>query len=121
MEAGQAEIITLPYRVSASLSVEPAPGHTAGHAVLRLESRGERAYFTGDAFHHPVQATQPELCLPGCDDPGQAAETRQALLARLEGEQAYLFPAHFSAPHYGRVQRADAGFTFAPGTPGALA
>ncbi len=68
--AGRARIITAPFAVSDSLTVETAPGHTAGHALLRLESLGERAYFTGDAFHHPVQVERPELCLPGCDDLG---------------------------------------------------
>ncbi len=119
--AGQARIITPPFTVSDSLTIETAPGHTAGHSLLRLESRGERAYFTGDAFHHPVQVERPELCLPGCDDPVQAVATRQALLSRLDRERAYLFPAHFAAPHYGRVQRQDADFTFVPAAPGALA
>lgn len=120
-EAGQARIITLPFTVSAGLTIETAPGHTAGHALLRLESLGERAYFTGDAFHHPVQVERPELCLPGCDDPAQAVATRRALLSRLYRERAYLFPAHFAAPHYGHVQRQDAAFRFAPAAPGALA
>jgi len=119
--AGQARIITLPFAVSAGLTIETAPGHTAGHALLRLESLGERAYFTGDAFHHPVQVERPELCLPGCDDPAQAVATRRALLSRLSDERAHLFPAHFAAPHYGRVQRQDDGFRFVPAASGALA
>src|SRR5260370_31663152 len=78
--AGQARIITLPFAVSGSLTIETAPGHTAGHALLRLESPGQRAYFTGDAFHHPVQRERPELCLPRCDDPAQAVATPPSLL-----------------------------------------
>ena len=119
--AGQARIITLPFQVSADLTIETAPGHTSGHALLRLESLGERAYFTGDAFHHPVQVERPELCLPGCDDPIQAVATRRALLSRLYRERAYLFPAHFAAPHYGHVQRQDTAFRFVPAAPGMLA
>lgn len=119
--AGQARIVTPPFAVSGSLTIETAPGHTAGHALLRLESLDDRAYFTGDAFHHPVQVERPELCLPGCDDPTQAVATRRALLSRLHRERAYLFPAHFAAPHYGRVQRQGEGFTFVPAAPGTLA
>jgi len=119
--AGQVRIVTPPFAVSGSLTIETAPGHTAGHALLRLESASERAYFTGDAFHHPVQVERPELCLPGCDDPAQAVATRRALLSRLYREGAYLFPAHFAAPHHGRVQRQDAGFRFVPAAAGALA
>jgi glyoxylase-like metal-dependent hydrolase (beta-lactamase superfamily II) len=120
-ELDEAAIITPPFAVSASLTIEAAPGHTAGHALLRLESLGERAYFTGDAFHHPVQVERPELCLPGCDNPTQAVATRRALLSRLHSERAYLFPAHFAAPHFGHVQRQDDGFSFVPADLGALA
>ncbi len=90
--AGQARIITPPFVVSDSLTVETAPGHTAGHALLRLESRDERAYFTEDAFHHPVQVERPELCLPGCDDPAEAVATRRALVSRLERERVAFSP-----------------------------
>jgi glyoxylase-like metal-dependent hydrolase (beta-lactamase superfamily II) len=103
VEAGQARIVSVPYEVSPSLTVELAPGHTLGHVILRLLSDGMRAYFTGDVFHHPAQLTRPELHLPGCDDLATAIATRQALLQRVLDEGAFLFPAHFSEPHYGRV------------------
>ena len=113
-EAGLMELVTPPYRISPSLSVESAPGHTEGHALLRLESMGERAYFTGDAFHHPAQVTRPELRLPGCDDPALAIESRLALTARMHAERACLFPAHFAAPHYGRVGHEGGEYVFVP-------
>lgn len=113
-EAGLMELVTPPYRISPSLSVESAPGHTEGHALLRLESMGERAYFTGDAFHHPAQVTRPELRLPGCDDPALAIASRRALTARIHAERACLFPAHFAAPHYGRVGREGEEYVFVP-------
>ena len=113
-EACLMELVTPPYRISPSLSVESAPGHTEGHALLRLESMGERAYFTGDAFHHPAQVTRPELRLPGCDDPALAIASRRALTARMHAEHACLFPAHFAAPHYGRVGRESGEYVFVP-------
>jgi glyoxylase-like metal-dependent hydrolase (beta-lactamase superfamily II) len=115
VEAGLARIVPATYTVSASLSIEPAAGHTIGHAMLRLESEGERAYFTGDAFHHPAQVSRPELHLPGCDDLTAAIETRRALVRRLQAEGAFLFPAHFSAPHHGRVDLDGDEFVFVPG------
>jgi len=114
VEAGLVELITPPHRISPGLSIEAAPGHTEGHALLRLESEGERAYFTGDAFHHPAQVTRPDLHLPGCDDPALAAASRRALVARLHGERAYLFPAHFAAPHYGLIGRDGDEYVFVP-------
>ncbi|WP_416957272.1 MBL fold metallo-hydrolase [Streptomyces sp. Agncl-13] len=114
-EAGLAKVVPLPYEISPSLTVEHAPGHTLGHAVLGLNSGGVRAYFTGDAFHHPVQLTRPELHLPGCDDLETAVATRRALVQRALDEDAFLFPAHFPAPHYGRLALDGDEVRFVPG------
>lgn len=114
-DAGQAQIISAPHAISQSLSVEPAPGHTAGHSMLRLDSDGERAYFTGDAFHHPAQISRPELHLPGCDNLATAIATRRALFRQAYDENALLFPAHFPAPHHGRLDLHGEEFVFIPG------
>jgi glyoxylase-like metal-dependent hydrolase (beta-lactamase superfamily II) len=115
VEAGQAKIVSLPHEISPSLTIEPAPGHTTGHAMLRLVSDGARAYFTGDAFHHPVQLTRPELHLPGCDDLPTAIATRRALVQRVLEEGALVFPAHFAAPHHGRLGIDRDEVCFVPG------
>jgi len=118
VDSGQARIVTPPHTVSPSLSIEIAPGHTLGHAMLRLESDDARAYFTGDVFHHPVQITIPEAHLPGCDDLAQAIATRRTLVHRLYNERALVFPAHFSEPHFGSVAMDGDEFAFVPGAPG---
>jgi len=115
VDAGQARIVSLPHTVSPSLTIEFAPGHTLGHSMLRLESDGARAYFTGDVFHHPAQVTRCELHLPGCDDLSLAIATRVAVVARVHDDDAFLFPAHFSDPHYGTLALDDGEFVFLPG------
>jgi len=121
VDAGQARIVSVPHAISSTLTIELAPGHTTGHSMLRLESDGVLAYFTGDAFHHPAQITRPEYHLPGCDDLPLAIQTREALVHRIDEEGAYVFPAHFSEPHYGSVTVDDAEFVFVPGgAPGTL-
>jgi glyoxylase-like metal-dependent hydrolase (beta-lactamase superfamily II) len=115
VEAGQADIVSVPYAISPSLTVESAPGHTVGHAMLRLASDGGRAYFTGDAFHHPAQLTRPELHLPGCDDLETAIATRRALVQRVVDEGALVFPAHFPSPHHGRLAVDGDEVRFIPG------
>ncbi|MFG1923340.1 MBL fold metallo-hydrolase [Cryptosporangium sp. NPDC048952] len=120
VDAGLATVVSPPHRVSPSLTIEPAPGHTLGHAVLRLESDGTTAYFTGDAFHHPLQFTDPGLHLPGCDDLARAIETRAALVDRVRRESAFVFPAHFPAPHYGRLGLDGDEVCFLPGETGLL-
>jgi glyoxylase-like metal-dependent hydrolase (beta-lactamase superfamily II) len=115
VEAGQAQITSIPHQVSPSLTIESAPGHTVGHAMLHLVSNGDQAFFTGDAFHHPLQLTRPELHLPGCDDLEKAIATRKALIPRVLDEGAFVFPAHFPEPHYGRLALDGDEVCFLPG------
>jgi len=103
VEAGQATIVATPHQLSPSLRIESAPGHTVGHAALRLESVGAVAWFVGDVVHHPVQVLRPELHLPGCDDLPQAIATRRTMFAAIRAEGALMFPAHFAEPHHGRI------------------
>jgi glyoxylase-like metal-dependent hydrolase (beta-lactamase superfamily II) len=116
VEAGLAELIEAPRRVSPSLEVEAAEGHTLAHAMLRLASRGRHAYFVGDALHHPAEIYRPDLTFGGAEDQAMAVATRRRIYARAHEEDALIFPAHFAEPHYGRVVRLeDGGFGFAPG------
>ena len=41
--------------------------------------------------------------MPGCDDLETAIATRTALVERVLDEDAFLLPAHFPAPHHGRL------------------
>jgi glyoxylase-like metal-dependent hydrolase (beta-lactamase superfamily II) len=115
VESGQARIIATPHQLSSSLTVQAAPGHTVGHAILRLVSQGVRGYFTGDAFHHPVQVTRPELHLPGCDDLQAAITTRKEIVHRVLDDDAFIFPAHFPPPHHGQLAVDGYEVCFVPG------
>jgi glyoxylase-like metal-dependent hydrolase (beta-lactamase superfamily II) len=107
VEAGLADLVLDHHRVSASLKIEPANGHTLGHAMLRLSSRAQEAIFTGDAFHHPLQLTEPELQFGDCDDLAQAISTRRQLIELGLTTGALLIPAHFPFPHAGWVRRSE--------------
>ncbi len=114
IDAGLADLVDGKHRVRAGVTIEPAFGHTAGHSVLRVASGDDILYFTGDAFHHPLQVRDPRLHLPGCDDLGAAIATRESLRSRIADENALMTPAHFPAPHIGRVLRSPDGFSFSP-------
>src|SRR5260370_35641277 len=74
--AGQARIITPPFAVSGSLMIEPAPGHTAGHAPLRLRLPGRRACLTRAPFARPAQNERPPLLYRACELPRRAVGAR---------------------------------------------
>jgi glyoxylase-like metal-dependent hydrolase (beta-lactamase superfamily II) len=109
VEAGLADLVMEHHRILPSLTIEPAHGHTLGHAMLHLVSQAEEAYFSGDCFHHPLQLTRPELQFGDADDVEQAIATRRRLVALGLERNALIVPAHLPAPHAGRVRRRDDG------------
>jgi glyoxylase-like metal-dependent hydrolase (beta-lactamase superfamily II) len=109
VEAGLADLVMERHRVSPSLEIEPAHGHTLGHAMLRLASEAEEACFSGDCFHHPLQLVDPDLQFGDCDDVGEARATRRRLVALGLERDALIIPAHLPTPHAGRVRRRDDG------------
>lgn len=112
VEAGLADLIMGRHRILPSLEVMEAPGHTLGHAMLRLVSQSRNAYFTGDCFHHPLQLIEPKIQFGDADDLASAIETRRRLLKLSLDEDALLIPAHLPKPHAGKARRTDAGIVF---------
>jgi len=113
LEAGLAELIDARHRISRSLVIEPAPGHTLGHAMLHLESEAQEAYFSGDVFHHPLQLVRPELQYGPADDLDQAIATRRRILDLCIARTALIIPAHLPAPHALRAHRQGGVVEFA--------
>jgi glyoxylase-like metal-dependent hydrolase (beta-lactamase superfamily II) len=85
------------------LHLEAAVGHTPGHGVAWLESKGQRALFAGDAMHSPMQVYVPTMNCAFDLDGAQSSATRQQLLETCAERDALLMPAHFSWPHAWKV------------------
>ena len=114
IEAGLAELVGDRHRISSSVEIEPAYGHTLGHSIIHLSTASQEAYFTGDVFHHPLQMIYPKLHMPGCDDLAQAIETRRRLINVCATRGALVVPAHFPAPHAGYLRRKNGEAAFEP-------
>ena len=112
VEAGLADLVMERHRILPGLNIEPAPGHTIGHAMLHLVSQAEEAYFSGDVFHHPLQLTDPSIQFGDCDDLAQAIATRQRLIALGLEREALIIPAHLPFPHAGRVSQINGAIMF---------
>jgi glyoxylase-like metal-dependent hydrolase (beta-lactamase superfamily II) len=111
IEAGQAELIEGPFSIDDTLLIEPAPGHTRGHVVLKLDVRNEKAVFCGDAMHHPLQVYAPHWNSSFCELPDEARATRRRVLEHCAEYRALVFPIHFGAPHVVAIARAGDGFS----------
>jgi glyoxylase-like metal-dependent hydrolase (beta-lactamase superfamily II) len=113
--AGQADMVEGRHEVNGSVVIEPAPGHTPGHYIVRAGSRGETALFVGDAIHHPIQIAEPQLSTAFCTDGKLAARTRVGILEDCAEHGYLLVPTHFDPPYIGHVQKDGRGFRFVPG------
>ena len=114
IEAGQAELVPPDHVIRPGIAIRPAHGHSNGHCALRVDHQGTRLWFTGDAFHHPLQVSDPRLTLGGDDDLAQAITTRERLRETIAREESYMMPAHFAAPHAGRVVLVQGEYRFVP-------
>jgi glyoxylase-like metal-dependent hydrolase (beta-lactamase superfamily II) len=110
VEAGRADLVTGPHRLDDHLEIVPAPGHSAGHVVFKLESGGQHAVFIGDVFHHLLQVYYPHWNFPKNSDVEQARASRRRVLADCASSGALVLPCHVGAPFAGRIEATAAGF-----------
>jgi glyoxylase-like metal-dependent hydrolase (beta-lactamase superfamily II) len=117
IERGQAQLIDGSHAIDDALLIEPAPGHSIGHVVLKLVQTGAHALFCGDVVHHPLQVYAPDWNSGFCELPDQARTTRRRVLEYCAEERALLFPAHFGVPHVAAINHAGDAFvpTFVAG------
>ena len=109
-----AEMIDGEHELIADLvHLKPAPGHTPGSMILQLSSKKERALFTGDICHHPIQVYRPTWNSAYCELPDQAIATRHDILESCAAHRTLMLPAHFGPTHAGYVTCGIDGFGFA--------
>jgi glyoxylase-like metal-dependent hydrolase (beta-lactamase superfamily II) len=97
------------------ISTIPARGHTPGHTLFAVESKGEKIVFSGDLVHAAaVQMPRPDATIQFDADEAAAAADRQALFTRFAADRTLLAAAHISFPGLGRLRPAGAGFQWVP-------
>jgi glyoxylase-like metal-dependent hydrolase (beta-lactamase superfamily II) len=112
LDAGLADLVEATHRLSDELWLEPTPGHTPGHASVRISSRGVDAVITGDLMHHPVQCSEPAWASNFDVDEEAARRTRRDFLARYADRPVLVFGTHFATPTAGHIERCGDVFRF---------
>jgi len=111
LEDGKADLVSGgPYRLNDFIEIDAAPGHSPGHVVFKLESKGARAVFVGDVWHHLLQVYYPDWNFPKNSDAAQARVSRRKVLADCAASGALVFPGHVGAPFAGRIETTTNGF-----------
>ncbi len=101
------------YEVAPGVLLRRTGGHTPGHCVVRLESRGEALTFAGDAVFQPG-FDNPEWQNGFEHDPEESTRVRIGLLTELAASGEQLVATHLPFPSVCRVAVTGEGFRMVP-------
>jgi glyoxylase-like metal-dependent hydrolase (beta-lactamase superfamily II) len=101
------------YEVAPGVLIVRTGGHTPGHSIVRLESRGERLTFAGDAVFQPG-FDNPEWQNGFEHDPAESTRVRIKLLTELAASGDQLVATHLPFPSVCHVAVAGGAFRFVP-------
>ncbi|HSL11899.1 MAG TPA: MBL fold metallo-hydrolase [Actinomycetota bacterium] len=99
LAAGLVDQLEGHHRLADGIELRHAPGHTPGHQIVRLSSKGRRLAISADAFLHPAQLAHPDW--PAATDvhPARAAATRRELIASwFSNPGTVVAPTHLDVP-----------------------
>ncbi|MDR2863465.1 MAG: hypothetical protein LBV54_06300, partial [Puniceicoccales bacterium] len=95
-----------------------AYGHTPGHTVYLVESKGKQLLIWADLTHAmAVQMPFPQVAVTYDVDPAQAVVARKAVLAYVAANKIPVAGMHIAHPSMGTVSAApgaEGGYTFTP-------
>ncbi|OBB48165.1 MULTISPECIES: MBL fold metallo-hydrolase [unclassified Mycobacterium] len=110
---GQMRTFESEYELAPGVLVARTGGHTPGHAIVRLDSRGDRLTFAGDAVFAPG-FDNPEWHNGFEHDPEESARVRIELLRELAATGEALVATHLPFPSVCRVATAGDVFRCVP-------
>ena len=97
------------------ITLEPAPGHTPGHSMVRIASGAAQLLIWGDVVHMAaLQFEKPDWSLAFDTDQGRAAETRKRVFDMAASDKLLVAGMHLPFPGLGRVARRGDAYAYAP-------
>lgn len=97
------------------------PGHTAGHTVYVVESKGQKLELWGDLMHvAAAQFPNPSVTILFDTDSVMAAAQRKKVFADAAKDGSWVGGAHLSFPGIGHLRTAGSGYSFIPANYDAL-
>lgn len=97
------------------VTLEAAPGHTPGHAVVRIASGSDTLLYTADCFHDQAfDLDQPGWRTAFDLDPAQAEATRRRILDQAAADRLLLLGYHLPFPALAHVVRQGAAYRWMP-------
>jgi glyoxylase-like metal-dependent hydrolase (beta-lactamase superfamily II) len=92
-----------------------AHGHTPGHTIYVVESRGQRLVLWGDLMHvAAVQFPEPSVTIRFDTDSSAALVQRQRLFADAAERRSWVAGAHLPFPGIGHLRADGSGYDWIP-------
>lgn len=115
LDAGKVRPFTGPTQLFEGISTIETPGHTAGHTLFVLASKGEKMVFWGDLVHiAEVQLTLPDNPDEYDFDKDKAARQRVSLYREAAVQQYLVAADHISFPGIGRLRSQGNSYQWLP-------
>ncbi|MEO1778609.1 MAG: MBL fold metallo-hydrolase [Pseudomonadota bacterium] len=101
--------------VAPGITLELAPGHTPGHAVLAIDGGDRQLMMIADALHSSVlQTSLPDTGFGFDIDAAQAAASRRALFDRMAADNMLVAGSHLPFPGFGRIIAHGDAYAYVP-------
>ncbi|MEO5917379.1 MAG: MBL fold metallo-hydrolase [Luteolibacter sp.] len=98
-----------------AVTIEAAPGHTAGHAIFRIKSGNESLlHFVDLSHHHGFMFHNPNWFIAFDHDPMLGIETRKRVFAQAAAERTRCYGFHVPWPGIGHVLPVGEGYLWHP-------
>jgi glyoxylase-like metal-dependent hydrolase (beta-lactamase superfamily II) len=110
VEAGRADLVIGPHRLNEFIEIVPAPGHSPGHFVFKIETGDNRAVLIGDVFHHLLQVFYPDWNFPKNSNADDARKSRRLVFEECAATATLVFPGHVGSPFAGYIEKTETAF-----------
>ncbi|MBI2912880.1 MAG: MBL fold metallo-hydrolase [Chloroflexi bacterium] len=103
----QVELVEGEVEVVKGMRLVPAPGHTADHCIVEIESGGELALYVGELAQQPVMLERVAWISAFDVLPLVSLETKKRVIERAIDRRALLVCVHAPYPGLGRLRLED--------------
>ncbi len=102
-DARQVELVEGEAEVAPGVRMVPAPGHTAHHMVVEVESEGELLIYLGEVAQHPIMLERVAWISAFDVLPLVSLETKKRVIEKALDRRALLLAVHAPYPGLGRL------------------
>ena len=117
IDAERFERFSAPALLFPGVRAVPAPGHTPGHTLFSIESKGHKLLIWGDLMElAAVQFAEPAVTIVFDEDAKRTVSQRPAAYAEAAREKYLVAASHLPFPGIGHVREERVGYSWVPMT-----